>query len=892
MQTRLPYLILTLFLSVFAQGQTNRLNFVTGTPPITLHGTDTLVHGFSGGLDFPQWSKVDLNRDNVDDLVAFDRQGNRWVCFLAKNNTWELAPAYSDSLPAVENWALFRDYNCDGKQDLFCYIQGGIGVFENTSTADSLKFQWALPGPYLRTLVNGNTPNLYNFASDIPGIIDVDGDGDLDIFTFSQGSSIEWHKGTTSCGLDFAYETGCWGRFHESATTNDITLDGCIGVQKNSGGLHAGSAILIINLNGDTLQDLLLSDVSYNTVIAALNDGTNDSAHMYQKINYYPPGDSTYLHIFPGMFYEDVDFDNVPDLICAPNLEGAKNTHQNWLYSNSGAANNPNWDTHDSTFLVGEMIDLGSGAYPAFVDMDFDGDYDLVVGTYGEFKSPGVYESKMAYYKNIGNTNAPKFKLQNQDLAGAGAANLGLNLSPTFGDLDGDFDPDMIVGADNGQLYYYKNTGTMFSPTFSYQGAIGSIDVGNAAAPHLTDMDGDGDLDLIIGCEQGTLTYYERTGTGATDFTLVSNNWGAVNTQGFASSLGYSYPYTVQDSMQTLMVGSAYLGVQHLDSLDFIVSGASTTNVVLAGGTMVSASQTQTPFGASKRTGRNQIRLTADEIIAGGGSYGKISSIGFEFGTLGSNYLTQGFTLSLKHTSDTAMNYMDSTGFTEVFDGIKVFGSGWNDIQFITPFSWNGTDDILVQICFSKNAQTTDLPVKLVATSHNSYCYGDVSNWNSIFKDGCSMPYGGKYKQRPNMKLTIAPALRKNDTHFAQGYRTAPAFADLTGDGIPDAVVGNFSGGLRYYEGVPFNDISVAEPPVLPRALKVYPNPSTGTVHIALHNPIAQLALYNSQGQLVAAQKGDGTAYTTIQLNKPSGLYILKVQGEDGGIYIERILLR
>ena len=184
-----------------------------------------------GGADLPQFSRVDLNLDGAEDLVAFDRQGNRWLTFLAENNQWVAAPAYADSLPKIQYWGLFRDYNGDGKKDLFAYVLGGMGVWTNNSI-DSLQFDWALSGTYLTTDVGGAVANLYNFSSDIPAIDDIDNDGDLDVLTFGQRATVEWHEGLTANGLDFALNTTCWGRFEEGLNSNDLALDACQGVQK------------------------------------------------------------------------------------------------------------------------------------------------------------------------------------------------------------------------------------------------------------------------------------------------------------------------------------------------------------------------------------------------------------------------------------------------------------------------------------------------------------------------------------------------------------------------------------------------------------------------------------------------------------------------------------
>lgn len=211
------YLFLTVIAAWFSlnlAGQSNRLSFDWTSGPVVKVSSDTLDYAFMGGADLLQFSKVDLNFDGIEDLVAFDRQGFRWLPFLANGNNWQAAPQYADSLPAVEYWALFRDYNGDGKRDLFAYVLGGMGVWKNNSV-DSIQFNWALPTNFLTTNVGSSNANLYNFNSDIPAISDIDGDGDLDVLTFGQRSTIEWHEGLTQDSLNFAMNTTCWGRFEE-----------------------------------------------------------------------------------------------------------------------------------------------------------------------------------------------------------------------------------------------------------------------------------------------------------------------------------------------------------------------------------------------------------------------------------------------------------------------------------------------------------------------------------------------------------------------------------------------------------------------------------------------------------------------------------------------------
>ena len=98
---------------------------------------------------------------------------------------YKFAPEYRDNFPPVEDHALLRDYNCDGKMDLFTRdIRDRFTVYTNVSDT-SLKFE--LFKRVLTTDTSEIIPNLNYFHwgeiywsySELPSITDVDGDGDL-----------------------------------------------------------------------------------------------------------------------------------------------------------------------------------------------------------------------------------------------------------------------------------------------------------------------------------------------------------------------------------------------------------------------------------------------------------------------------------------------------------------------------------------------------------------------------------------------------------------------------------------------------------------------------------------------------------------------------------------
>ena len=89
---------------------------------------------------------------------------------------------------------------------------------------------------------------------------------------------------------------------------------------------------------------------------------------------------------------------------------------------------------------------------------------------------------------------------------------VGSSSSPAFGDLDGDGDADLVVGASDGTLQAYERTAVGFS-AFAIN-PFASIDVGSSSSPALADLDADGDVDLVVGAGDGTLSAYQQTADG------------------------------------------------------------------------------------------------------------------------------------------------------------------------------------------------------------------------------------------------------------------------------------------------------------------------------------------------------------------------------------------
>jgi hypothetical protein len=176
---------------------------------------------------------------------------------------------------------------------------------------------------------------------------------------------------------------------------------------------------------------------------------------------------------------------------------------------------------------------------PTFADIDGDGDLDMLTGDYyysSFYNSPTdygyIYENRFKYFENIGTAANPNFASPIVNPFGL-TGNTNSNndgFTPTFIDLDGDGDQDLVYGDRNGNFYYLQNTGTATAPAFAPAvfNAFGLADIGMYSAPAFTDIDGDGDLDLLSGEYYGDFFYFENTGTSAapTFTTPITNPFG------------------------------------------------------------------------------------------------------------------------------------------------------------------------------------------------------------------------------------------------------------------------------------------------------------------------------------------------------------------------------
>ncbi len=594
-------LLLSFTLFLLVGNSLSQFGFVYNDSIVVKFGGDTLEMAWVGGFNHAQFSSFDFDFDGEEDLFIFDRSANQIRVFLRRFDD-QGVPFYKyehnarTRFPSDARYrAALVDYNGDGKPDLFTYGIGGVKVFKNIGNAtDGL--QWELASNLLRTDYLGSNTNLYVSSIDIPAIVDVDNDGDMDILTFHLGGQrVEYHKNmsmenySVPDSLEFVLMNECWGQFIEDESNNSVTLYATSGPcgggssvpdpQKNL--RHAGSCLLGIDLNDDNVLDLVLGDVSHNNLTALINSGTapNQNSPMESADPNFPSNTTPVnMSVFPCGFYLDVDHDGIKDLVAGTNAAGvAQNKSSISYYKNLGTNASPNFSYVQNDFLQEGMIENGRGSIPILVDLNGDGLKDLLVATNYRYKSVLDKETRIMSFYNTGSNLVPVFSFVSDDWMNFSTSGLGLRVVPTFGDLDGDGDLDMIVGTETGHVHYYENTGGAGPMNFSTppvlqmqddQGSI--INVSSFSTPSLFDLDNDGLLDLVIGSRMGGMFYYRNNGNSSVpSFELITNDLGSVDVSNPFNPESYSVPQFIRhnDTLH-LFVGNREGSIHYYTDLE------------------------------------------------------------------------------------------------------------------------------------------------------------------------------------------------------------------------------------------------------------------------------------------------------------------------------------
>ncbi len=183
-----------------------------------------------------------------------------------------------------------------------------------------------------------------------------------------------------------------------------------------------------------------------------------------------------------------------------------------WL-KNEGSDEDPRYADEPIRIKAGDGdIDVYGWPSPNFADFDSDGDLDLICGEFLD---------GFTYFENVGerkkNIYATGQKMTNSD---GKPLTMDLQMiTPTVFDWDGDGDLDLIVGDEDGRVALIENVGNKTSPpNFSqpvyFQQQADTLKFGALATPYAYDWDGDGDEDIYCGNTAGYIGLFINLGVG------------------------------------------------------------------------------------------------------------------------------------------------------------------------------------------------------------------------------------------------------------------------------------------------------------------------------------------------------------------------------------------
>ncbi|MFT3911080.1 MAG: T9SS type A sorting domain-containing protein [Ferruginibacter sp.] len=217
------------------------------------------------------------------------------------------------------------------------------------------------------------------------------------------------------------------------------------------------------------------------------------------------------------------------------------------------------------------------------------------------------------------------------------------------------------------------------------------------------------------------------TMTGGTNTPGVTSNWTATIPVGSPVNASVAWNVTAIDPLITRVTAGTSYADEPLLGASIAISGTPnpvcegspvtlTATTAVAGATVNIGTGSTTsatysgPFYSLYNNKHWQMLIKKSELDAAGLSAGNITSLTYYTTAIDGTDLNLDFSVKLANSNAADMTAFVTTGFTQVYS-IATFSPvvGANTINFTTPFNWNGTSGIVVEICFGNNTNTNTL---------------------------------------------------------------------------------------------------------------------------------------------------------------------------------------